>query len=91
MPATKEWVSTRRLIAPPPFPIRPTGAFALKVTKLRGQRYFLVSNFSAPQGERCRGRVLPPSGRPTQVGTTLGLAFRATVVPENRAEIVVAF
>jgi hypothetical protein len=50
MPATKEWVSTRRLIAPPPFPIRPTGAFALKVTKLRGQRYFLVSNFSAPRG-----------------------------------------
>src|SRR5215208_1771725 len=42
MPAPKEWISTRRLIAPPPFPIRPTGAFALKVTKLRGQRYLLL-------------------------------------------------
>jgi hypothetical protein len=34
MPATENRTSTRRLIAPPPFPKLPIGAFALKATKV---------------------------------------------------------
>src|SRR5215213_1152294 len=42
MLATAARTLTKRLIASPPFPALPTGALALKVTKLAGRRYFFV-------------------------------------------------
>src|SRR5829696_188922 len=83
MPATKEWISTRRLIAPPPFPILLTGAFALKVTKLRGQRYFSISNLLRTRSGRGRDGSPRPSTRCNYSGAS-GVTLRVRVSPDGR-------
>ena len=42
------------------------------------------------RGRGRRGRVLPPSGGPTQVGTTPNLAFRAIIEPHGESVMEVA-
>jgi hypothetical protein len=42
-----------------------------------------------PRGGASGGELLPPSGGPTQVGTTPGVGFRAVVGPESSVDIAV--
>jgi hypothetical protein len=63
---------------------------ALVVQRSTYQRSLIGCLDCETRERRWRGGLLPPSGRPTQVGTTLDLMFRAAIRTDGEVDLGVA-